>query len=999
MPEFQRFLCWDTPRVLETISTEAVSPSRAIFLATHAPLHIRRRRASGEDSSERVTESDLMQDFITRPPANGVLLMPVIGDSGTGKSHVVRWVRENLQPSDQRMVIYLPKTKTSLVAVVEELLQGMPGEQFAQLRNDVRRLDQEVDQQGLEDRLLNQLAEALSAQEPTAEFADARPLLGRGGLAALLQDYHFRQHLLRPTRLIPSLAASLLADRDPEQAERQLTFTTEDLPLDIADIGRAGDAAQRLLGLLSTRPRLQTAAVELLNQHLDVAVMNAANIGVGRLQRAFLEIRKELSKQRREIVLLVEDFALIQGVQRDLLDAIIEAGVRDGDEVLAPIRTMMAVTSGYYRRIAETIQTRAAAGTPYLYDLDASFGDLSADSVSSFAARYLNATRLGRTVLEENMRDSPDLVQNACDECPMRQPCHDGFGTSAEGYGLYPFNRAALLRTVHSRSKDQAFNPRSVLGEVLRHVLVEHADNIKQGNFPSPSFRLDYPTSADDRALPVRVGAVVDELDPSDSTRRALLLEFWGDAPTEVTNLPEQIHSAFNLPLLADITQVVDLKDPAAEDATSARKPAPTEALSNALRQKLSAIEDWGSRGQDLPQGVAAELRTLVRDAVVSRTSWREPLMRQPSTDVIDKAWPKRRAPFLWIEGSFGESGDGNEAVIKLARTPTNAAFLQGCLIAQAGVLGGNAAHLRRLANMADRHAPHLERAVIAYQQYNSTTLAAGLRASLLGAVLAGRVTPSSKEREFLSAAFNDGADWTRGDSDLRTAPWTQLLARHLDGRAELVTHLRYAYGVAQGLGGVGMLDAVRVRADLKVACSEWVWTPPQATPDWMRKATLGLSQLPDIAEQQCLLLQQVVNRIRQLLPAGEAMSDVIDAVGRCLTDGLDVGLVPSSLEETKQQLETLRQVDSRSIDYLERDLARLQGDGGAQMVNTLQAAGPDRGQAIGQMATWLTDSDSWLTEKLTMAQLRGNRSGDDAVAALDSTLRRWQDLTAVPKE
>ena len=65
-------------------------------------------------------------------------------------------------------------------------------------------------------------------------------------------------------------------------------------------------------------------------------VDEAANLGVGRLQQAFLAIRRALASDGEEIVLLVEDFALVQGIQRDLLDAILETSEREGRTVLLP---------------------------------------------------------------------------------------------------------------------------------------------------------------------------------------------------------------------------------------------------------------------------------------------------------------------------------------------------------------------------------------------------------------------------------------------------------------------------------------------------------------------------------------------------------------------------------------------------------------------------------------------------------------------------------------
>ena len=121
-------------------------------------------------------------------------------------------------------------------------------------------------------------------------------------------------------------------------------------------------------------PGLRNAAVDLLNQHLEAAVRNAYQLGAGRLYAAMLQVREEYARQGKEIILLIEDFALIQGVQRELLDAITEAAIREGSGRYAPIRTLMAVTTGYFTDLPETVMSRvAAATTGYVYDLDVPF--------------------------------------------------------------------------------------------------------------------------------------------------------------------------------------------------------------------------------------------------------------------------------------------------------------------------------------------------------------------------------------------------------------------------------------------------------------------------------------------------------------------------------------------------------------------------------------------------------------------------------------------------
>jgi hypothetical protein len=110
MSDFTGYVCWDRRDVLSTIATEAVSPSDSVFVATHAPLDIRRVSVAGGvvRGETVINERDLLDEFLTRSPNNGVLVVPVLGASGAGKSHLVRWVHANLPAMKTRRVIYLP---------------------------------------------------------------------------------------------------------------------------------------------------------------------------------------------------------------------------------------------------------------------------------------------------------------------------------------------------------------------------------------------------------------------------------------------------------------------------------------------------------------------------------------------------------------------------------------------------------------------------------------------------------------------------------------------------------------------------------------------------------------------------------------------------------------------------------------------------------------------------------------------------------------------------
>lgn len=209
MSDLRERVCWEVSTAIATLSTEAVSPSTSVFLATHAPLRISRRdpQLRTDVAGTAVTEEEVLQDFLYRPLGNGVLLMPVIGQSGTGKSHLVRWVYERTgrRPVDNRVVIHVPKASTSLRALVRILLdhEDIVSEKLTQLRRQVDDLASSLDEEALQRHLLFALAEAVAAADPSTD-RNRRALVGPAKLAMVLRDVHVGGYLTQEGGLIPA---------------------------------------------------------------------------------------------------------------------------------------------------------------------------------------------------------------------------------------------------------------------------------------------------------------------------------------------------------------------------------------------------------------------------------------------------------------------------------------------------------------------------------------------------------------------------------------------------------------------------------------------------------------------------------------------------------------------------------------------------------------------------------------------------------------------------
>jgi hypothetical protein len=1023
MADFTRYRCW-TPAGAADLPTEAVVASTGYFFATHAPLKIRRGNPGdirGEGGSE-VNEETVWNDFLNRPTTGGVLLMPVIGESGTGKSHLVRWAWEKSkeESTDKRQVIYLPKHQTSLKAVVQRLLAEVKNTELDQLRADVERVSSELDKSGLEQRLLNHLQEALVAAPKEKESGTGAKLLGPNGLSVLLLDPHVRRHLLREGALIPKLAESLLRDRQEGERDRTAEFTVIDLPLDVGNVMDASQAARRMLTHLGASPERQLAAVKLLNEQLSAAVTNATNIGAGRLKNAMLQIRKEFLQQGKEIVLLIEDFAVIQGFQRDLLDAIIEVGERGGKSEYAPIRTMMAVTTGYYARFVDTAETRVRQATPYVYNLDIQFNPKNMmDETKSFVGRYLNAARVGRNVLDANRVG--DDVQNACEDCAFKETCHPAFGRSAEGYGLYPFNEPALRRAIRARrapgNDPDAFNPRIVIGEVIRNVLREHGPSIADGTFPDRRFQEEFPTPVEETSLPTGVRSILEgRLGPDEATRYSTFLEFWGDAPATAVNLPSDLREAFaigmlDLPDLGDQPVIPEpVIDPGLPRLTG--KP-------GSLVQNLGNVENWASRNAVLPQGTANDIRGVIRNAVVERCAWNDPLMPEPNSEIMRRAWPVGSAT-VFIEDAYGQ----NEAVtapIRFTRSARNSVFFQGLLLADAGALEGQswatgediaraAEALRRLARYSDLHQTSLEQAVVLYEFPVPSTLrkgpltedqlALGIRASLIGATLAGKALPEMAEADLLAVVFDEGRDWQRGDAATCSSQWTSVVAHHLKARPDLVWHLRAGLGISRGVTGkVRMIDSARALPMLREAIASWQWQTDSIPAPWVRGAAEGFTNWGKLLDTRINDLASERDRVRALLPQGTSLAETVDAVRVAIENAYKVGVDPDGQSATIKDLtEQAKQRDGRAIDRLERELAAV-ADGsstGQQARARITAAARDRGTEIAGIREFLAESDRWLTTALKAARMRPRGAGTAADTAVRDLVAQW---TAIDEE
>lgn len=635
--------CWAAAETIRVIPTEAETPSNAVFLATHSSIPIFRRDMV--TNARRITKTDehaLLAAVLEQPADQPIL--PILGGSGTGKSHLVRWLRAKLPESDSRRVIFVPKHRMSLRGILDLILERATSDRAEELRQKVTKAAEGITgDHEAKLRLRSELAVLIETRgvrtDVSAEERELRTYLASGeGLPALLGDPVFRDRLFDEQSPISRLVREKLAGRGSEDKEEAFGFTADDLAMSVDDVSRASAAASTVAAALTSGPEFREIAARMLNEQLSPAVSQVFGIGGDDLKDLLVEVRVELKQQGLELLLLIEDFSIFQGIQGGLLDAITLIPTQDND--VCPMRVVMAVTTGYFvNQMPDTVYTRVYK----VFDLDDPNPRVSFDP-AAVAALYMNAIRIGSQRLED-VHEGGGETPNACEQCPVNDACHQAFGSVA-GIGLFPFNQNAIGKAVKSKLVDDRLSVRDFLTRVLRPVLFNNHDEIERGTFPNSEFDTAFRAGA--------VGtldSVEDEHklstpgDPELSKRRVILARYWGADGTEPHNLKATIHEAFGVPPILGLPSEADVNGGVGVISPPEPAPSPTPGTPTpAPRRKaevpaiVQAIDAWRATGL-LRQRERNDLRQIIHTAVTARLALEDGLGGSPMWTGLGKHW------------------------------------------------------------------------------------------------------------------------------------------------------------------------------------------------------------------------------------------------------------------------------------------------------------------------------------------------------------------------
>ena len=696
---------WPTSAAVnDCIRTEAEVIDDAVLLAVHEPMLLKSREV-GTGTDQTRSEQDLLDAFMTPAEDGSAVVVAITGDSGVGKSHMIRWLYAQLQRHPRRaqlVVVVVPKT-ASLRQVVERILAPLQGAEYDRLRHDLDRVTQSLGPEAAAQHLATALSIELRGREQQwiAELqggnASDRSLRAQvshaRGLQKVLFQHETFEHWLKPV-LLRIVEQTLRGGSEASTGEARRFLPTDLQVPDTFDITIASMEAQRYIQELQNNEGAGTSiAARVLQDALDPAIRSVFRfseaLGQRTIEEVVNDIRARLLLEGKELVLLIEDFAALAGIQETLLNLMIAESDHAGKKVRAPLRTALAVTDGFLPS-RQTILTRAKREwvIPNAYSSE----DELLQRLTRMAGRYLNAARWGLEALREQYRNSRELGLSdwvksyRVDLDAGEADCLRAFASSERGDPLFPLSPLsvrALARRSMTVDGKLLFNPRKFINAVLREVLLRRGEQLA-GNFPPPLFlQASLRTDAD---LELRAQG------HPESTRNRLIpvLSIWAGDPRNLTENPKvsrELFTAFGLPWpFAQDQAVSPPSQPIPQEPVAPRTIATDDQTRYATPPPVigtpgmeADLESWSTGS--LAQNRASRLRNVLATALNQRTDW----------NALRMAYGSVKSGFFWLP--FAQVGNPTaepKIVVAAEVHPVPATIRRGLLALDRWDFNGN---------------------------------------------------------------------------------------------------------------------------------------------------------------------------------------------------------------------------------------------------------------------------------------------------------------------
>ncbi|MBT6957265.1 MAG: hypothetical protein HN996_02480, partial [Opitutae bacterium] len=558
MSGFRNYVCWMEDRLDAVFQTAALDADEEIFRFTHSPVSVQRRDptdASFKRTLGKLSEKALLTEIWLKTPDH--LSNAVVGDQGTGKSHLIKWIyrRVSEEVGGKNHIILISRHASNLRKIIELIIKDFDGDVISEIR---RQIETTIDlgEGGIRKKILNDLSLTLDPRsfDDDYEYRNDEEKVLCQLLPKVLKDSGVESELLSRGEgsILANLAKHVFGNRKTiEDLNNECRWTAQDLTFDSQMIAGARSEIKGLVSAIDQDEGLKNKSLDILNKGLAQALPLLAGIKKGSLIDAFREIRRHLKSQGKSLYLFIEDVSTLQGLEGELLEIINVKHNNTDNKDIAPLFSMLGFTREFIRdNVPDNLKVRFSHILDFSYDAR----EIKEGFLAEFASRYLNAVRYSKKDLAKQYKStlSDSDLKSACTACPHKEKCHEAFGV-VDGRGLYPFTEKSLAHLYSFRPTEgqEGFNPRRMSDLVLKQFLDKAEPPIRAGDFPDDSLLEAIELGSDmpaDRKVDLNtLRTLKHTYQEKDGDRVAGLISIYGDPAEGTSSLSGEISLAFGI--------------------------------------------------------------------------------------------------------------------------------------------------------------------------------------------------------------------------------------------------------------------------------------------------------------------------------------------------------------------------------------------------------------------------------------------------------------------
>ena len=467
----------------DILKVDSINSSDADFMITHVPFKsICVKKNLISDHREHFSEDEVYSLFFGDSDVyNKHQLIIVEGASGSGKSHFIRWLNAKLQTfveEGKDVVLLIRRSDNTLKGTIKQLLTI---DEISNIKNKdaydrLVQANQTISEAKFKEKIYSEFIVEINTSEDNNDLSNVQ----KKQLVALLNNDKFKNRMMAIAGPIDRIYQKVAGTDSGVIAGVDALFEESDFTLDIEFNQELSDADRKAVMLANRlipdeyNDSLAKPVTKFMNSFVDEVVRSCAGIEEGDFLSIFKEIRQELYRQNKNLILLIEDITAFTGINQDLLNALIidHTGLNDADN-LCRLISVVGTTTQYYSEFRDNYRDRI---TSQITIEDGAIGTNNRDVVA-FCARYLNALSLSKTTIQEWRNDGANEENYPVHTADFEW---ESFNLNGKRINLYPFTQKAIENLYQNMTVQKT--PRYIIKEIIEPAINDVIAN--KGLFP-----------------------------------------------------------------------------------------------------------------------------------------------------------------------------------------------------------------------------------------------------------------------------------------------------------------------------------------------------------------------------------------------------------------------------------------------------------------------------------------------------------------------------------